>query len=60
MAFKLKLKGKTAVFVDWANVYGWKKSLKGTVNLQLLWLTKKGIFKAALVKLGNFIKNAKK
>ncbi len=23
----LKLKGKTAVFVDWANVYGWKKGI---------------------------------
>lgn len=24
----LRLKGRTAVFIDWANVYGWKKSLK--------------------------------
>ncbi len=24
----LKLKGQTAVFIDWANVYGWKDSLK--------------------------------
>lgn len=23
----LKLKGKTAVFIDWANVYGWKSNL---------------------------------
>ncbi len=23
--FKFKLKGKTAVFIDWANVYGWNK-----------------------------------
>ena len=30
--FKLKLSGKTAVFVDWANVYGWKKSLKREVE----------------------------
>ena len=26
------LKGKTAVFIDWANVYGWSKSLKQPVN----------------------------
>ena len=30
--FELKLKGKTAVFFDWANVYGWTKSLKRPVN----------------------------
>lgn len=29
---KLKLKGDAAVFVDWANVYGWRKSLKGEVD----------------------------
>lgn len=29
---KLKLTGKTAVFIDYANVYGWKKSLKKPVN----------------------------
>lgn len=23
--FRLKLKGKTAVFIDWANVYGWNR-----------------------------------
>ena len=28
----LKLNGKTAVFVDWANVYNWKKSLKTEVD----------------------------
>jgi len=28
----LKLKGKTAVFIDWANVYGWISSLKKPVN----------------------------
>jgi len=28
----LKLKGKTAVFIDWANVYGWKKTLKKPVS----------------------------
>lgn len=33
---KLKLKGKTAVFIDWANVYGWTKSLKREVNSQKL------------------------
>jgi len=26
-------RGKTAVFIDWANVYGWKKSLKLEVNI---------------------------
>lgn len=30
--FSLKLKGKTAVFIDWANVYGWKKSLKREID----------------------------
>lgn len=25
---RLKLRGKAAVFIDWANVYGWKKTLK--------------------------------
>lgn len=30
--FRLELKGATAVFVDWANVYGWKKSLKRVVD----------------------------
>lgn len=33
----LKLKGKTAVFIDWANVYGWKKSLKKEVNPRKLY-----------------------
>jgi len=31
--FRLKLKGKTAVFVDWANVYCWKDSLKWEIAL---------------------------
>ena len=30
---KLKLQGKTAVFIDWANVYGWRKSLKREIDL---------------------------
>ncbi len=30
----LKLKGKTAVFIDWANVYNWKKTLKKEPNLK--------------------------
>lgn len=34
--FKLKLKGKTAVFIDWANVYNWKGSLKKGVDLKKL------------------------
>jgi len=32
----LKLKGKAAVFIDWANVYGWKKSLKYEVDYKSL------------------------
>lgn len=36
-SFKLKLKGETAVFIDWANVYGWKKSLKREINPQKLY-----------------------
>lgn len=35
--FKLKLRGRTCVFVDWANVYGWKKSLKAEVNPRKLY-----------------------
>jgi len=30
--FSLKLKGKTAVFIDWANVYYWKDELKKEVD----------------------------
>ncbi|MBU1031483.1 NYN domain-containing protein, partial [Patescibacteria group bacterium] len=30
--FRLKLRGKTAVYIDWANVHGWKKSLKKEVD----------------------------
>ena len=30
--FRLRLRGKTAVFIDWANVYGWKKSLRKEVD----------------------------
>lgn len=37
MKIELKLKGKTAVYIDWANVYGWKKSLKKEVNPQKLY-----------------------
>lgn len=35
--FRLKLRGKTAVFIDWANVYNWKKSLKKPVDLKKLY-----------------------
>ncbi|KKQ19351.1 MAG: hypothetical protein US45_C0024G0003 [Candidatus Nomurabacteria bacterium GW2011_GWA1_37_20] len=31
------LRGKTAVFIDWANVYGWKKSLKSEVDISILY-----------------------
>lgn len=34
--FQLRLKGKTAVFIDWANVYGWKKSLKKEIKPEKL------------------------
>lgn len=33
----LKLKGKTVVFIDWANVYNWKKSLKREVDPKKLY-----------------------
>lgn len=33
---KLVIKGKAVVFVDWANVHGWEKSLKQNINLQKL------------------------
>lgn len=36
-SFRLNLKGETAVFVDWANVYGWKKSLKREIDPQKLY-----------------------
>jgi len=29
---KLIIRGKSAVFVDWANVYGWEKTLKHEIN----------------------------
>ncbi|MDZ7587481.1 MAG: NYN domain-containing protein [Patescibacteria group bacterium] len=35
--FQLKLQGKTAVFIDWANVYRWKDSLKKVVDLEKLY-----------------------
>lgn len=34
--FKLRLRGKTAVFIDWANVHGWKRSLKQEIDLKKL------------------------
>lgn len=33
---KLILKGKSTVYIDWANVYGWKKTLKREVNPEKL------------------------
>ncbi len=35
--FKLKLRGKTAVFIDWANVYHWKDSLKKEIDLEKIY-----------------------
>ena len=37
----LKLNGKATVFVDWANVYGWKKSLKKEPNPKAIFRTLK-------------------
>src|SRR3990167_7982936 len=34
--FSLRLKGKTAVLIDWANVHGWSSSLKKEVDPQKL------------------------
>lgn len=34
---KINLKGQTAVFVDWANVYGWKKTLKSEIDIVSLY-----------------------
>ena len=39
MAAKLQLKGPAVVFVDWANVHGWEKSLKAKVYLRSLFLS---------------------
>lgn len=33
---KLIIRGKAAVFIDWANVHGWEKSLKQNIDLQKL------------------------
>ncbi len=35
--FRLKLRGSTAVFIDWANVYYWKNSLKCEIDLEKLY-----------------------
>lgn len=34
--FRLKLRGRAAVFVDWANVYNWKDSLKKEIDVKKL------------------------
>lgn len=36
-SFNLRIKGKAAVFIDWANVHGWEKSLKKEVDLKKLY-----------------------
>ena len=33
---KLKLRGKAMVFIDWANVYGWRKTLKRDLDPEKL------------------------
>jgi len=35
--FKFKLKGKTLVIIDWANVYGWFKKLKWEIDPERLY-----------------------
>lgn len=35
--FRLKLKGKTAVFIDWANVYGWNKHRQKLIDPRKLY-----------------------
>lgn len=35
---RLIIGGKSAVFIDWANVHGWERSLKQSVNCQELFL----------------------
>lgn len=39
---KIIIRGKAAVFVDWANVHGWEKTLKRDINLEKIfsYLTK--------------------
>lgn len=34
---RIILKGKTAVFIDWANVHGWEESLKIKIDIQKLY-----------------------
>ena len=34
---KINLKGKATVFVDWANVHGWTKSLKSEIDINILY-----------------------
>jgi len=34
--FKFKLKGKTLVIIDWANVYGWSKRLGWNIDIKKL------------------------
>lgn len=34
----LRLRGKTVVFIDWANVHGWQKSLKRKIDLKKLFI----------------------
>lgn len=34
--FKLKLKGKTCLLVDWANVHGWEKSLNKKIGFKAI------------------------
>lgn len=67
---RLKLRDKAFVFIDWANVYGWKKSLRQEVNPRKLHAYLKGYKKIEEIRLysgtdknpksRNFIKDLKK
>ena len=45
---ELIFKGKTAVFIDWANVYGWRKSLRREI-----YQIHKGLYKRAINSMGD-------
>ena len=48
---KLILRGKAIAFIDWANVYGWTKSLKREVDVKKLSAYLKGYEKIADIRL---------
>gem|GEM_PF-1512962 len=69
--FRLRLRGKTVVLVDWANVWGWRGNLKAEVDPKKLWEYFSGYREVGEMRLyfgtdkthpksGEFLKNAKK